>query len=140
MALSPFATAEDRITFVDEPEQPSKTYAFDFDRGEFTGAMIDEIEAIKQFIRKTLVTSRYRHLIYDREYGSELETLIGSDVTPELLDSEIPRIVQDALLYDERIDDVYDFEITKEPGSDAVVVAFSVSTADGHELQEEVTL
>ena len=140
MALSPFATDEDRMGVVAETEQPSKTYAFDFDRGEFTGAFIDETEAIRQFIRKTLVTSRYRFLIYDREYGNELESLIGEDVTQELLESEIPRIVQDALLYDERIDDVYDFEITKEPGNDAVVVAFSVTTADGQELQEEVTL
>ncbi|MGM1023557.1 MAG: DUF2634 domain-containing protein [Bacillota bacterium] len=140
MALSPFATDEDRMTVVAETTQPSKTYAFDFDSGEFTGAFIDDKEAIRQFIRKTLVTARYRFLIYDRDYGSELETLLGADVTTEFLESEIPRIIQDALLYDERIDDVYDFDITREPGSDAVVVAFSVTTADGQELQEEVTL
>ncbi|KTS84416.1 terminase [Paenibacillus jamilae] len=140
MALSPFATDEDRMAVVTEATQPSKTYAFDFDSGEFTGAFIDGKDAIRQFIRKTLVTARYRFLIYDRDYGSELETLLGADVTTELLESEIPRIIQDALLYDERIDDVYEFDITREPGSDAVVVAFSVTTADGQELQEEVRL
>lgn len=140
MALSPFATDEDRITIVVDPVEPSKTYAFDFDSGEFTGAIIDEIEALRQFIRKTLVTRRYSHLIYDRSYGSEMESLIGEDVTPSLLDSEIPRIVEDALLYDERIQDIYDFEILLATGTDAVVVAFSVTTTNGDEFREEVTL
>ncbi|MFS0841174.1 DUF2634 domain-containing protein [Paenibacillus sp. 1P03SA] len=140
MALSPLANVSERVIFTTQDTQPSKTYQFDFERGEFTGGFVDNEDAIRQFIRKTLVTSRYRYLIYDRSYGSELETLIGADVTPEFLNAEIPRIIQDALLYDERIDDVYEFEITKDPGGDAVVVSFSVSTADGAELREELVI
>jgi phage baseplate assembly protein W len=140
MALSPLSTPTDRITIVSPEVIPSRTYEFDFDSGEFTGSVIDGDSAIRQFIRKALVTARYRFLIYDKEYGSEMETLLGQDLTNELLENEIPRIVREALIYDERIADVFDISITKDPGDDKMFVSFSIATTDGTTISEEVTL
>lgn len=64
---------------------------------------IDAEEALEQFIFKALRTARYRYRIYDGEYGSEVISLIGSNLTQELVVAEIPRKVEDALIYDDRI-------------------------------------
>lgn len=140
MALSPLINPDDRITIVQPEIEPSRTYEFDFDKGDFTGSMIDTNNAIEQFVRKALVTARFRYLIYDRDFGSELESLIGSDVTKELLEAEIPRIITEALIYDERIADVYGFTIEKQPGDDQTFVSFFVSTVDGDIIPQEVAI
>lgn len=120
------------------PVLPSRTYGFDPITGEFTNTLVDGKDAIRQFIIKTLLTSRYKHLCYDHSYGSELRELIGEDVTLDYLENEIPRIVKDALIYDERIEDVTDISVQKE--RDMVTVIFTVQTTDGDLLHEEVVV
>lgn len=138
MALSPLRPPEERAVEVAPTPQPSRTYAFDFATGE-VGGMIDGEAAIRQAIRKAVMTARFRYLIYGAEhlYGCELEDLIGQDVPIELLNAEIPRLISEALLVDDRITDVYNFTITRE--GDGLYVSFFVDTADGT-LREEVTL
>lgn len=138
MALSPLRPAEERAVEVAPTPQPSRTYALNFDTGE-VGGMVDGEAAIRQAIRKAIVTARFRYLIYGHEhlYGCELEDLIGQDLPIELLNAEIPRLIQEALLVDDRITDVYNFTITRE--GDGLYVSFFVDTADGT-LREEVTL
>lgn len=127
MALSPLQTIEQRVLTVDEQEiiEPSKTYRLGYDTNEISG-LIDGEEALRQFIIKAIRTARFRFLIYDNQYGSELEELIGSDVSLELLQTEIPRVITDALIYDDRVADVVDFEIVRE--SDRLFVSFRVVT------------
>lgn len=138
MALSPLRPVEERAVEVQPVPEPLLTYAFDFETGEFTGAHIDKIAALRQFIRKALVTPRFRHLIYDNEYGSDLDELIGADVTMEFLQTEIPRLITEALIFNPNIQDVYDFSIEKD--GDQLFVSFFVATADGAILSEGVTL
>lgn len=140
MALSPLNNIIDRANVVQTENQPLKTYEFDFAKGEFTGFYIDNTEAIRQFIQKALVTPRFRYLIYDSDFGSELEDLIGQDVTSEFLESEVPRIIEDALLYDERISSVGNITLEKDPTSDALFITLTVTTSDGIQLSEEVTI
>jgi phage baseplate assembly protein W len=134
MALSP--NGGTRAVKITQNIKPSKTYSFDFDTGE-VGGIIDGIDAIRQFVRKALATPRFRHLIYNSEYGSELETLIGSDVTAQLLQAEIPRIIREALIYDDRVKDVTDVTITRD--RDRLYISFTVSTIEGV-ITEEVTV
>ncbi|MGE7271345.1 DUF2634 domain-containing protein [Brevibacillus panacihumi] len=138
MALSPFRPPESRAVEVAPTPQPSRTYALNFDTGE-VGGMIDGEAAIRQAIRKAIMTARFRYLIYGYEhlYGCGLEDLIGQDLPIELLNAEIPRLISEALLVDDRITDVYNFTITRE--GDGLYVSFFVDTADGT-LREEVTL
>lgn len=119
-----------------QAEQPSLTYRLDFRRKRIIG-MIDGLEAVNQFIHKTLITPRFRCLIYDNQYGSELkETIIADDVSPEYVAADIPRLVKDALSIDSRILNVYDFTISQE--GENVLIQFKASTIYGETIIEEV--
>ncbi|WP_028553155.1 DUF2634 domain-containing protein [Paenibacillus sp. UNC451MF] len=136
MALSPLINPQERTITVSKKAKPSRTYSLEFDNGTI-GELIDGTAALRQFIRKALATPRYRYLIYNDQYGSEVEKLIGQDLPLALLQSEIPRLIKEALIYDDRIRDVYGFEIRRE--FDTLYISFSVSTVVGT-IQEEVTL
>ena len=113
---------------VEAEEQPSKTYKLDLDTGRIVGK-VDELEAMNQFIRKALITPRFKCLIYSSQYGSEIREVTTSDATPELIESEIPRLVDDALTYDPRILKVYDYSFSFN--DDSVNIKFSVDTIYG---------
>ncbi|RSL28988.1 DUF2634 domain-containing protein [Salibacterium salarium] len=107
--------------------QPSKTWRLDFETGEVRRP-IDGERAIRQFVRKTIMTERFRYAIYSAAHGCELESLIGANVTDNLKNEEIPRLVREALVVDDRIADATNFEVTRE--KDAVFVSFEVVTVD----------
>ncbi|EMT54706.1 Phage-like element PBSX protein, XkdS [Brevibacillus borstelensis AK1] len=138
MALSPLRPQEARAVEIEPTPQPSRTYEYNFETGEF-GGMIDGEAALRQAIRKAIVTARFRYLIYGHEhlYGCDLEDLIGQDLPIELLNAEIPRVISEALLIDDRIADVYNFTITRE--GDGLYVSFFVDTTEGT-IREEVTI
>ncbi|WP_232696184.1 DUF2634 domain-containing protein [Brevibacillus daliensis] len=134
MALSPLQRVEERVIQAAPAVQPTLTYALDFGNGSI-GGLIEGEEAIRQFIRKAIVTARFRFPIYDDEYGCELEDLIGQDVPIALLNAEIPRVITEALIYDDRIDAVYNFDIQRD--GDKLTVSFFVDTADGLTIETE---
>lgn len=137
MAINPLLPQDERY-IESEPEiQPSRTYALDFDNNEM-GGIIDCEQAIRQFIRKAIKTPRFRFLIYDDEYGCELDDLIGANISDALLQTEIPRVIREALIYDDRIENVSNFVITRK--KDMVFIEFTVTTSDGTIIDEEVTL
>lgn len=134
MALSPLQPRKE--TVVAPQIQTSKTYKLDFDSGKL-GGIINGKEAVRQFIHKTVTTARFRFPIYTDEYGCELENLIGLDIPIELLNSEIPRVIREALIYDERIKEVNNFDIRRD--YDKLYVSFSVTTVEGV-INEEVAV
>lgn len=73
---------------------------------------IDDLESVKQAIYLILSTERYAYVIYSWDYGIELVDLIGKPI-PYCM-SEIPRRVTEALLVDNRIEDVIDFEFEQK--------------------------
>ncbi|WP_128895027.1 DUF2634 domain-containing protein [Longirhabdus pacifica] len=118
-----------------EEDNPMRTYRIDFELGEL-GGYVDGMDALRQFIRKALITARYNYLIYDDQYGSELDSLIGQSSTYDLMQAEIPRYIVEALVYHPHIERVYDFHI--ESNGDGVYVSFFVESALGT-FEEEVT-
>lgn len=122
--------------------QPSLTYRLDIDKKRF-GGKVDGIEAVKQAVYKILSTERYRYVIYSWKYGVELENLIGKPVS--YVASEIPGRIKDALIQDDRIEDVTDFKI--ERGKNTVTglknvlrVTFMVTSVFGtFEASKEVS-
>lgn len=128
MALSPLPQQRPQQLVTTPPVQPSKTYGFDIGQSRFTGQMVDGVEAVKQFITKALHTPRYRYLVYSHQYGSEVYDLIGQNLPMELLEVEIPRLIKEALIYDDRIMDVTDFSLTRV--EDKLYVDFTVILAD----------
>lgn len=139
MPLVPDFSEEELAELLSEAEaneevQPSKTYKIDFENGRL-GGFIDEKEALRQAVYKALITARERFLIYTDEYGCEIEDLIGSSVTNAFIETEIPRILEEAIVYDDRIDSIND--LTVNASGDTVTISFSVMDVNGEEITFE---
>lgn len=85
-----------------------RSWRFDFDAGEFVMtptrkiAQVDGMDAWVMWCQKAIRTSRYRHLIYSRQYGQELDELIGRGYSRAVQESEIQRMVTETLMVDLR--------------------------------------
>lgn len=117
----------------EEVQQPSRTYRIDFERGRILG-MVDGLEAVKQAVFVILETERFRHLIYSPDYGMEWHGLVGAN--PVYIRSELKRRITDALMQDDRIENVTDFQINI--AGDTAIVRFTVVSTFG-DFREEVT-
>lgn len=134
--MIPQANIEDDILEdLEQREEPSLTYQLDMESYRIT-SYCDGIEAIKQAIYKILNTERYEYPIYSWDYGIELEELLGeptSYVIPEL-----ERRITEALMQDERILEVSDFEFDM-PKKNIITVTFLVETDLGTiQIEKEV--
>lgn len=109
-------------------EQPSKTYRLDLDGKRIRGS-VDGLEAVKQAIDKALRTARYKNLIYNDEYGSELLSVLLSQGTREMIETSFPKLIEEALSGDARILGVSGFSY--EYGKDSVTVGFTAETIFG---------
>lgn len=116
--------------------QPSKTYYLNIENNTITG-FCDGIEAIKQAIYKILNTERFDYLIYSWNYGIELKNLIGEPKTYVI--PELERVITEALLQDDRIEEVTNFEFISE--KNIVNVKFKVITKLGNiEIEKAVSI
>lgn len=89
--------------------QPNKTYRMQIEAEHVGGSLISEIRAVEQAVYKILNTERYKHVIYSWNYGVEMADLFGKPI-PYVL-PEIPRRIREALIQDDRIEDVTDFDL-----------------------------
>ncbi|GIP35512.1 DUF2634 domain-containing protein [Paenibacillus sp. J2TS4] len=122
------------IREVKQRRQPSLTYRLDLKNKRISGR-IDGLEAVKQAVYKILRTERYEHLIYTPNYGSELISLLGKD--SGLFHSELKRRIQEALMQDDRVQEVTDFDVTYL--GDSASVEFTVHSDFGSfRITEEV--
>ena len=106
---------------------PSKQHRMDLDRNRIFGTC-DNLEAIKQTVFKILNTERYEYIIYSWNYGIELKDLFGQPI--RYVCPEIERRVKEALLQDDRITAVDNFEFDF-PKRGVVAVKFTVHTIFG---------
>ena len=114
--------------------EPSQDHKMNID-GDVINGLCDELEAMKQVIYKILNTERYQHIIYSWDYGIELLDLYGEPMT--YVCPELERRIKEALVQDDRIDDVDEFEfelIDKK----TVEVKFTVHTIYGETKEEKV--
>lgn len=105
---------------------PSKTYYINRNTNRISG-YIDDKNAIVQAIYLILSTERYESVIYNWYYGTEFDSLVGKD--RDFVKSELKRRIAEALLEDDRILDVTDFDITFN--KDIANVVFLVETNIG---------
>lgn len=108
--------------------QPSKTYKIDTENNRIT-TRIDGLEAVKQAVYLILGTERYDYLIYSHNYGTEFRHLEGKDFL--YVKAEIKRVIQEALLQDDRIIKVDNFKISQQEDKDSLLAEFDVTTKDG---------
>ena len=114
---------------------PSKQHRMDLNKNRILGTC-DNLEAVKQSVFKILNSERYAHLIYSWNYGIELMDLYGK--APMYVCPEIERRVKDALIQDDRITNIdeFEFDISKKG---VVSVTFTVHTLFG-DLEEEMVV
>lgn len=131
---------EDVLDFILETE-PSLTYAMRLDEDEaedciFVGKT-DDTGAVRQAITKILNTERYENEIYSWDYGIELQDLFGMSMIYVM--SEIELRIRDALLADDRLADVGEFEVVRT-GKRTLHCEFTVITVLGEEIRQEMEM
>lgn len=114
-------------------QQPSLTWKLDLDRGKITGKT-DGLDAVKQAVLKSLQTDRFWYDIYSFDYGHELKLIIGNP--PQFVTSEVKRMIEEALLIDDRITAVKNVETSIS--SDQMTIQFTVTSIYGS-FEGEVT-
>lgn len=127
--MFPFDLDDDEIEVEQEETKEPKDYEIDFKTGRLTGRMVTGLEAIKQWIYIVLATDRYFYTQYSWDHGSELNTLIGKHVSQAYVDSEVRRMVQDALLVNENITGIENMTCKIE--NDVLTASFTVKTVYG---------
>lgn len=88
---------------------PSLAFKLNIDKNTISGT-VDQVEAVAQAVYVILNTERYEWLIHSWNFGVELKNLIGKDI--EYCIPEIERRIREALLQDDRITAVQNFEFT----------------------------
>lgn len=117
---------------------PSKTYKIDFVTGEIYAEFVDLTESLAQSVIKTIKTERDRYVVYSSNYGSELNNILGSGYSIEYLQLEIPRLIQESLMIDDRVLGTDNFNIEKV--GDVLNISFDVESVFGDNITIEVTV
>lgn len=121
------------IRSVEEQVMPTpvahKEYEFNFETGKLTGKILEGKEALQVWIYKTLLTKRYKHIIYSWDYGQDLEEIIGQGYEKGLIRSEVERRIKDCLLVHPHIKECKNFDIKLQ--QDQLHVNFTVNTIYG---------
>lgn len=137
MLLSPEVQFEEEEDNLDEEIETSSTWLIDFESGRILNQRVDGLRAIEQFAHIALRTERYAYPIYSHDVGSELQELLSDPETTDAYKKmEIPRLLTEALEYDDRIEAVTDIEIEKQ--GDAFHVSFVIESEEGTLEMEEM--
>lgn len=112
----------------------TKTHNLRIDENRIYG-FCDEVEALKQTIYKIINTERYKHIIYSHNYGIELNDLFGKNVYYVI--PELDRRIRDALIQDDRINDVVDFKF-EIPERNVIHTTFTVVSIYGNVEYEKI--
>ena len=100
--------------------------------------MCDEGEALSQTIYHILQIERNQWVIYPPSYGSEIADLIGRP--HDYAAAELKRTITEALIQDDRVIDVGEWDIEFGEAKDALTVGFTVETIYGEiEIRGELT-
>ena len=114
-------------------EIPSKDYKLKVGDQRIQGTC-EGFEEMSQVIFKILNTERYHNVIYSWNYGIETVDLYGKPF--DYVIPELQRRIKDALVQDDRINDVRDFDF-KTTGN-KITAYFTVITTLGEVSAEKV--
>lgn len=132
MSLLPSFAQRTIVTQTEEQLDLSRSlyeFGVDFSNGQFTGRMVNGREAVKVWIWKCLMTSRFKFPIYTWLYGSELEEYIGRALTQEYIDTDVKLALQDALLINPEINAIRDYSGRMD--GDILRISFTAETIFG---------
>lgn len=124
-----------------------KTFLYDFTSGDFIlkdGNLIvaSELEAIELWIKKIILTEKFKFKIYekddDSEYGVSIKNIIGKRLPKYFVKSEIKRELTDAIIKHPKIDNLSDWRIEEEGST--VNISFKVNLVSSSTLEMEVNI
>ncbi len=101
---------------------------------ERVGGYIEGRDALEQAIYRILMTERYGYAIFGFNYGAELGRVMGMGKVKAK--AVLPGIIREALLQDDRIEEVGEFEFW-DADRTSLGVRFKAESIYG-ELEEEV--
>ena len=115
---------------------PTNTYRIIIDKDRVSGET-DGLAAMKQAVYLILSTERYAYPVYSWNYGVELKDLFGQPTT--YVEAVLEYRIRDALMADERITDVRNFEFSSQKNT--VSATFEGVTNQGNvQSTVEVTI
>lgn len=130
--MFPFDIDEEVINPEIEEEKEPCDYEIDFNTGKLTGRIITGLDAIKQWIQIVLHTDRYFYPQYSWDHGCELNTLIGKNYDENYINSEVKRMIEDAIMVDDNILGIENLECRLE--KDRLTARFTVETIYGRSV------
>lgn len=113
-------------------------WEIDFRTGKLTGRIITGIEVVKQWVRLVLTIDRYVFAQYSWDFGNDLSTLIGQHYDEGYVKSETKRMIEDALLINEDITGIENFEHNFTDGK--LIVSFTLNTVYGSDEMREIEI
>lgn len=125
MAVLPTSTL-DISTGIQKQQSPSLTWGIDHDTQRIVGT-VDLLSAVKQAVSVYLNVQRFEWSIFKPYTGSEFSDLLG--LPSGYVGAELQRRIQDALLVDDRITGISNFEYTLE--ENALRAEFTVNSVYG---------
>lgn len=99
----------------------NKTYFVDDNINRII-SKIDDIEALKQYVTKCLLTPKMTYVIYNWEYGCDIYKLRGKP--KDYIETMCPKLVDESLLIDNRIIKTENYSY--EYGKDYVHITFDI--------------
>jgi len=123
------------LDFEEETQENTKTFGINKSDGKRMAGMIDGLKALEQHIYLTLSVEADQFIIYPYTYGIRTLDLFGKPY--HYVMAVIPERITEALLSDDRINDVSDFEF--EIKGNRLTVRFIVHSIYG-ELEEETVV
>jgi hypothetical protein len=138
MSLFPFATdMEIALASTEVTASSIREYEIDFKTHQFTGRIVEGVDALRVWAYLALKAKRYKWVIYSWYYGSEHTDLIGYSYSEEYLYSEVKRYIEECLFENEHITAIEDLVISRV--KDKLIVKFTLVTDVGSkEVEDDV--
>ncbi len=111
-----------------QARQASFTYEIQSEE-EHIRDYIDGIKAVCQSVYKILMTEKGKFEIYDEDFGISLDDLFGKSIA--YAQCELPVRIEKALLFDERILNVFDFSFSYLKEKGVLLTKFFIETIFG---------
>ena len=125
--IASFPTTETTITV-------PKEFAWDCDNNDFLLVdgkfqIVTGKEALKVWIRKALKTPNSTYAAYSTDYGSNLDSLVGTRLSISLIESESKRIVWECISINTHITGMNNFSV--DTTKDILTISFTALTDQG---------
>lgn len=126
--MFPFDIEDEEMEITSE-EKELADYEIDFEKEKLTGKVITGLDAIRQWVKITLLTERYLFPQYSWNHGSDFNTLIGQNYDEDYINTEVKRMISEALSVNESIIGFDELKI--EMKGDRLYVSFVLDTIYG---------